>query len=130
MAIEFISVTMSSMEPGSILNFFIAAVWLGFGLFCKIFGLVPRQQQIVGRILGETHAWALTKAIGAAEVCMAAWIISGIQSRVNAIVQIVIIATMNVIEFFLARDLLLFGRANAIFAFMLILLIYFNEFVF
>jgi len=114
------------VELGTIL---IASVWIGFGLFCKVLGLVPRQQEIVARILGETHAWALTKAIGIAEICMAGWILSGVHSRLNAVTQIVIITVMNVLEFILTPDLLLFGRANAIFAFLLILLIYFNEFM-
>jgi hypothetical protein len=35
---------------------------------------------------------------------------------------------MNTLEFILVPDLLLWGRANAIFAFMLIGVIYFNEF--
>ena len=117
------------MEIATVLNVFIASVWLGFGLFCKVLGLVPRQQEIVARILGYTHAWAITKAIGIAEVCMAAWILSSIHSRVNAVIQILVIATMNVLEFILAPDLLLFGRANALFAFLLILLIFLNEFL-
>ena len=117
------------MDVGNILNFVIAAIWVGFGLFCKVLGLVPRQQAIVARILGRAHARALTIAIGIAEICMAAWIISGIQSRANAVAQIIIIGSMNVLEFFLAPDLLLWGKANAIFASLFILLIFVNEFV-
>ena len=36
---------------------------------------------------------------------------------------------MNIIEFIVAPDLLLFGRVNAVVAFFFILLLYFNEFV-
>ena len=111
------------------LNIFIATVWVGFGLFCKLLGLVPRQQEIVARILGARHAWLITKLIGAAEVCMAVWILTGYQSRLNAALQIAIVATMNVIEFVLARDLLLFGRLNSLFAAVFIALIFVNEFV-
>ncbi|MGH9947574.1 MAG: DoxX-like family protein [Pyrinomonadaceae bacterium] len=117
------------MELGTILNVFIASVWIGFGLFCKVLGLVPRQQEIVARILGDAHARLLTKAIGIAEIFMAVWILSGFQSRLNAVVQIVIILTMNVIEFVRAPDLLLCGRANAFLAFLLVLLIYAKEFL-
>lgn len=35
---------------------------------------------------------------------------------------------MNTLEFILVPDLLLWGKANAIFAFILILVVYFNEF--
>jgi hypothetical protein len=112
-----------------ILNYFIATVWLANGLFCKLLNLVPRHQLIVARILGEPHAMPFTKAIGLSEVLMALWIISNIRSRFCAIAQIIIIATMNCIEFFLARDLLLFGKLNALFASLFILLIFYNEFM-
>lgn len=37
---------------------------------------------------------------------------------------------MNTLEFILVPDMLLWGKANAIFAFILILVVYFNEFHF
>ena len=116
------------MELGKILSYFFAIVWVANGLFCKVLGLVPRHREVVARILGETHADLITKAIGFAEIGMAIWILSGVAGRINALTQIIIIAAMNILEFFLARDLLLWGRANAVFAFMLILLIIYKEF--
>jgi hypothetical protein len=116
------------VDFASVLNYLIAAVWFGFGLFCKVLGLVPRQREIVARILGDAHAKLLTKVIGSAEIGMAIWILTGVASKVNAMIQISIIASMNILEFFLAPDLLLWRRANAIFALMFILLIYFREF--
>ena len=110
------------------LNFLIALVWLVNGLLCKVLALVPRHQRIVARILGENHSAMRTKVIGASEVVMALWIVSGIRPTLNAIMQIVIIAVMNVMEFVLAPDLLLWGRFNAVFAFLFILLIFYNEF--
>jgi len=104
----------------------IAAVWLVNGLFCKVLNLVPRHQQIVARILGEAYAAPLTIAIGIAEIAMAIWIISGIWQKLNVITQIVIIAAMNTLEFILAPDLLLWGHLNALFAFLFILLIWYN----
>ena len=112
-----------------IITFIVSAVWIGNGLFCKLLNLVPRHQQIVARILGTAHAFTFTKAIGAAEVLMALWIISSVKSRLNAIVQILVIAVMNAIEFIEAPDLLLWGRINAVFACMFIVVIYYNEFV-
>lgn len=111
-----------------ILTILIALVWLANGLFCKVLTMVPRHQQIVGRILGEAHAALLTKLIGASEILMAVWIISGIKSRFNAFAQMLVIGVMNCIEFVLAPDLLLWGRVNAAFAIMFIALIYYNEF--
>jgi hypothetical protein len=111
-----------------IINYCIAAIWLVNGLFCKVLHLVPRHQQVVGRILGTANASLLTTIIGLSEIVMAIWIISKIKTKLNAIVQIVIIATMNAIEFLLVPDLLLWGRFNAVFALALIVLIYINEF--
>jgi hypothetical protein len=111
-----------------LLNYCIATIWLLNGLFCKVLHLVPRHQQIVARILGDNHAGTFTTLIGISESLMAVWIVSGIKSRLNAMVQILIVATMNTIEFFLAPDLLLWGRFNALFAFLLIVAIYVNEF--
>jgi hypothetical protein len=111
------------------ITFFIAAIWLANGLFCKVLNFVPRHERIVARILGDQHAVILTKAIGVAEIFMAVWILSGFKSRLNAVTQILIVATMNCIEFVLAPDLLLWGKVNSIFAFIFILLIYYNEFV-
>lgn len=111
-----------------ILNYLIALVWLINGLYCKMLNGVPRHQEIVARILGSAHAALFTKAIGAAEILMAVWILSRIQPRFNAIVQILIIATMNTIEYFMAPDLLLFGHWNALVALLFIAVIYSNEF--
>jgi len=116
------------MTRTQLLNYFIAAVWIINGLFCKVLNLVPRHQEIVARISGNDHARLLTIAIGISEIAMAVWILSGIRRRLNAIAQIIIIATMNVLEFILVPDLLLWGRFNALFAFLFILLIFYNEF--
>lgn len=110
------------------LNYFIAAVWMANGLFCKALNLVPRHQAIVGRILNIDQTALLTFLIGLAETGMAIWILIGVWSRLNAIVQIFVIAVMNILEFLLAPDLLLWGKANVIFAFLFIVLIYFKEF--
>jgi uncharacterized membrane protein YphA (DoxX/SURF4 family) len=89
---------------------------------------VPRHQQIVGRIAGEQFARPLTVAIGIAEIGMALWILSGYKSRINALAQIVVVAAMNTIEYFLVPDLLLWGKFNSLFALLLVLVVYFNEF--
>jgi hypothetical protein len=111
-----------------LLNYFIAIVWIINGLFCKVLNLVPRHQEIVARILGKDHAGIFTIAIGLSEFGMAVWILSGFSTRLNATAQILVIAIMNMLEFILVPDLLLWGRANAIFAFLFILLIHYNEF--
>lgn len=116
------------MMINKLLNYCIAAVWLANGLFCKGLNLVPRHQQIVARILGEQYSTVFTKAIGFAEIGMAAWVVAALWPRLNAVTQIVIIAVMNVLEFILVPDLLLWGRLNLLFACLFILVIWYNTF--
>ena len=115
---------MLSYNP--ILNYFVAMVWIVNGLFCKVLGLVPRHQMIVARILGNDHSRTLTILIGVAETGLALWIVSQIRIRLAATIQITTIAMMNILEFILAPDLLLWGKLNALFAFLFILLVYYN----
>jgi hypothetical protein len=112
-----------------ILTYGIATVWIANGLFCKVLDLVPRHEQIVARILGSQYAGVLTKAIGIAEILMAVWILIGITPRFNAVTQIVVVGAMNILEFFLAPDLLLWGRFNSVFASLFMILVGYNEFV-
>ena len=116
------------MTGHKLLNYFIATVWIVNGLFCKVLNLVPRHQKIVGQILGDYYSRTLTILIGLSEMGMAIWILSGLWIRLNAVTQILVIATMNILEFVLVPDLLMLGKANSIFAFLFILLIYYNEF--
>jgi DoxX-like family len=106
-----------------ILTYFIIIVWLSNGLFCKVLNLVPRHQQIVAKILSlnNYHSRIIT-------ITMAIWILSRFKTKLNAIAQIIIIATMNAMEFVLAPDLLLWGKTNSLFALLFIVFIYFNEF--
>ena len=104
------------MNPPPAARLFFAAVWLVNGLWCKILDGVPRHREIVARILGEDHATLLTRLIGVGEIAMAAWILSGIRWKWSCAAQIAAVATMNVIEFLMVPDLLLFGRFNSLVA--------------
>lgn len=119
---------MKNLIIHKVLNYGIAIIWIINGLFCKLLNLVPRHV-IVSRILSAEHARLLTVLIGLSEVIMAIWILSRFKSKVNAITQIVIIAAMNMLEFILVPELLLWGKFNSIFAGILILTVYYNEFV-
>ena len=112
-----------------ILTWLIATVWLANGLLCKVLNLVPRHQQIVARILGAEYAQPLTVLIGISEIGMAVWVLSRLFIRLSAALQIAIVLTMNVIEFSLAPDLLLWGRLNIVFAILFSALVYYNAFV-
>jgi hypothetical protein len=91
--------------------------------------LGPRHEQIVARIFGDKYSYGLTKAIGILEILMTAWILSGIQPEVCVIFQIAVVMLMNVIEFFYARDLLLFGKMNIVIAIFFCCIIYINQFI-
>ena len=121
---------MTAKNKHKLITYLISTVWLLNGLVCKVLKLVPRHEQIVGRILNLDlpSANIATILIGLSEIIMAVWILSGISTRLNAATQIIIIATMNTLEFILVPDLLLWGKANAVFAFLFILIIYYNEF--
>jgi len=93
-----------------------------------VLNLVPRHEQIVARILGDDYARPLTIIIGLSEIIMAVWILSGYKTKLNAIAQISVVATMNILEFILVPDLLLWGKLNLLFASIFILVVYFNEF--
>jgi uncharacterized membrane protein YphA (DoxX/SURF4 family) len=113
----------------STLKILISLVWLINGLLCKVLNLVPRHQLIVARTLGEEHATLLTKAIGSLEILMCVWILSGIKSRLCTLLQIAIVLTMNIIEFTVAPDLLLFGKLNLLVASAFTVLLVIYEFV-
>ncbi|HOY17871.1 MAG TPA: DoxX-like family protein [Haliscomenobacter sp.] len=119
---------MANNRIHTILTYCIAMVWMANGLFCKVLNLVPRHEQIVARILGETYARPLTLTIGLAEIGMAIWVLSRIKPRLNAVLQMAVVAIMNTLEFFMVPDLLLWGKLNAFFAFLFVLLIYYHEF--
>jgi hypothetical protein len=112
-----------------VLSLLIAAVWLVNGLYAKLLNAVPRHQMIVASILGEDYSYWLTKAIGVAELVMVAWILSRILPRLCAVTQILIVMTMNILEVVLAKDLLLFGGFNVVWAAMFCGAVWLNEFI-
>lgn len=120
---------MKNKNLNKALTILISVVWLANGLFCKVLNLVPRHEQIVARILGEDYSRPLTILIGLSEVLMAVWVLSKFKSKLNAITQILVVVTMNTLEFILVPDLLLWGRLNSLFALLFISLVYYNEFV-
>lgn len=111
-----------------ILTKVIASIWLISGLVCKVLNLVPRHQEIVAEILSQEHARILTLLIGISEIIMAIWILSRYQTKINAVTQIVIVATMNILEFLLVPNLLLWESMNSLFAFMFVTIVWYTEF--
>lgn len=112
-----------------ILKYFIAIIWFANGFYCKILNQIPRHQEIVSRILSDAYAREITFTIGVLEIFMMIWVLSTYKSKLNAITQIVIVMTMNIIEFFLAKDLLFYGNLNFVFAILFCAVIYYQEFI-
>lgn len=112
----------------NIIKYFIFIVWIANGLFCKILNFVPRHEQIVSIILGTEFSRLITILIGISEIIMAIWFLSGYKSKLNTVTQIGIVIIMNILEFMLVPDLLLWGRFNSLFAFIFIIIVYFNHF--
>lgn len=99
------------------------------GLICKILNWVPRHQEIVGTILGDEHAYLLTKMIGVGEIGMGVWVLSGMYRRFNAIVQIALVMVMNILEYILVPEMLLWGKMNLVFASLFSIVIFWKEFI-
>jgi hypothetical protein len=106
-----------------------ALVWFVNGFICKILNLIPRHQLIVARILGDDYAPVLTKTIGLLEILMAIWILSGMKSKLCTLLQILLIASMNILEFMLVPDLLLFGKFNSVIAMIFIILLIWRQLI-
>lgn len=118
---------MVNKEAGTrILTALISFAWLINGLFCKVLNLIPRHRQIVSEILGHDYASLLTITIGVFEIFMAVWVLSRFRHRLCTAMQILLVATMNILEFIIVPDLLLFGRLNIVVAaaFILVLIIH------
>lgn len=116
------------MRARPIVRGLIALVWLINGLWCKVLGQVPRHEAIVARVLSEELARPLTVTIGWLEVGMFVWVLSGVRARWCFLLQIALVVAMNAIEVTLARDLLLWGPLNTVFAGLFVALLWMYEF--
>lgn len=120
---------MNSKVVYQIIVLFSAIVWLVNGLYCKILNRVPRHQQIVEHILQIGNGRVLVVLIGIAEVIMSIWVISRWRHKLCTSIQMLVVIVMNIMEYLLAPQLLLWGRMNIVFAFCFVILLYCNEFI-
>ena len=60
----------------------------------------------MARILGDNHSLSVTRLIGAGQVLIAVWLLTGIRWKWSCAFRILQVATMNAIEFLLAAALL------------------------
>jgi hypothetical protein len=104
----------------------IALVWVLFAILGKLAPITPTHQGIVARVFGDALSSPITVTIGIGEVIMALWILSGRWPVVCGSLQILLVITMNCIELTLARDLLLWGALNGVFALLFVGVVYCN----
>ena len=70
----------------------------------------------------------MTLAIGISEVALGIWILLGYFKKWKAIFQMILIASMNILEFTIAPEFLLWGRWNIVFADIFIFIIYWFQY--
>jgi DoxX-like family len=79
------------------LDLLIGGVWLYQGVWNKLLRARPEHADIVAAVplVGRRHARSVTAALGCAETALAAWVISRRAPRPAALVQTLLIASMN-----------------------------------
>ena len=75
----------------------VALVWLYNGLWCKVLGRCGDHLEIIASVAGPLGLppRPVMLAIGAAEVAIALWVMSGRRARAAAWVQTLLLASMN-----------------------------------
>lgn len=110
-----------------VFKYFIAGVWILNGLVFKIFDLIPRHKAIVSELLSQEWADSLIVLIGTGETILGILILLNWKPKFLAIVQVILILSMNLIEFFFIQELLLFGPLNLLFSVLLSLAILIHQ---
>jgi DoxX-like family len=85
------------LPPFWLIRVAVAAVWLYEGLWCKLLGREARQLQVVEAVprLGPRVGALFLKALGAVEVAIALWALSGVSPLPCAVVQTALLVTLN-----------------------------------
>ena len=98
----------SPIPPSWLIHVAVAAVWFYEGLWCKLLGGEKRQLAIVASVprFGPAFGEAFLKALGAVEVGLGAWALSGIAPFPCAIAQTLLLATLNTSGLLFARRLI------------------------
>src|ERR1044071_2933688 len=96
-------------SAGRLLAALVASVWLYHGLVNKLLHGEPRHLAIVQAIpgLAGTAGAIVLALVGAGEVLVAAWCLSGVLPRACAARQTLALLSMNALELTFARDHLL-----------------------
>jgi hypothetical protein len=86
----------------------IALVWFYQGFWCKLLGRAPHHRKIVGTapFLNSSGARQAVMVLGVAECVLAAWVLSGIRAHEAALMQTLLLVSMNTAGLLWARRLI------------------------
>jgi len=87
----------------------IASVWIYQGFWCKLLGHAPHHQKIMetAPCLGAFRARQALFALGVLECVIAAWVLSGIRAREAAMIETLLLLSMNAAGLLWAHRLIL-----------------------
>ena len=96
------------LPPLWLIHVAVAAVWLYEGLWCKVLGRERRQLQIVEAVpyFGPRVGALFLTTLGAAEIGLGVWVLSGIAPGPCALTQTLLLATLNASGLIWARHIL------------------------
>lgn len=85
----------------------VAAVWLYEGLWCKVLGKAPSQKTVASAVprFGEWAA-SFLMALGVVEALLGVWVLSGSAAALCAVMQTVLLVTLNANGLVWARRLI------------------------
>ncbi|MEO8874756.1 MAG: DoxX-like family protein [Polyangiaceae bacterium] len=96
------------LPPLVVVRVAVAAVWLYEGLWCKILGGERHQVQVVEAVpkLGPLVGKQFLFALGLVETSLAVWVMSGVAPGFCAVVQTVVLITLNANGLIWARHII------------------------
>jgi len=96
------------LPPFWLIRVAVVAVWLYEGLWCKLLRSELRESQVVEAVpyFGPRVGTLFLKALGAAEVALAVWVLSGIAPILCAVVQTLLLVTLNASGLLWARHII------------------------
>ena len=96
------------LPPAGVIRAAVAAVWLYEGLWCKLLRGQPHEFAVVAAVphFGPRIGVPFLMGLGAAEVALAAWSLSGIAAVPCAVSQTVLLALLNANGLMWARHLI------------------------
>ena len=96
------------MPPLWLVRSAVALVWLYEGLWCKLLGGVPHQEEVVAAhpLFGKKLASIFLQTLAWVEIALAVWVVAGWQPGLAALAQTVLLVVMNANGLLFARHII------------------------